>query len=142
MLSIRKFHDFILFLMVFPGLIALYFHSQLWYPTDFLKNRFCCLCTSALFTLQFAYRHSANFVRFLFLSSCDLTILDILDAGCTEVREVLPPQGTREARARIFEPGLTPTEAHIRRIVWDDIVWADSVEQEERTPRHIRFASL
>jgi hypothetical protein len=135
--SIRSWHDFLLFFIVFPALIALYFHSQLWYPTDFLKNRFCCFCTSAFFTVRFAYRHSANFVRYLFSSSCNLTILDILDHAYTEVRQVLPPQGTREVRARIFEPGLTPEECYTRRLVWNG-----STEEEQRASRHIRVVSL
>lgn len=129
--SIRSCHDFLLFLIVFPALIALYFHNQLWYPTDFLRNRFCCFCTP--FTVQFAYRHSTNFVRHLFSSSCNLTILDILDHAYTEVGQVLPPQGTWDVRARIFEPGLNPDECYTRRIIWNG-----STEEEQRASRHIR----
>lgn len=135
---IRKCHDFVLFVIVFPALIALYFHSQLWYPTDFLRSRFCCMCTATIFTLQFAYQQSAKFVRFLFSRNCDLTILDILDDAYTEVRQVLPPQGTREVRALIFETGLTSHEALTRRLFWV----SSTEEGQRRASQHIRCMSL
>lgn len=108
---IRKCHDLILFLIVSPAVIALYFHSQLWYPTDHLKNRFCALCVAAIFTIYFTYRLYFSFFKCIFSSDCAQTILDVVDDGCAEVRDVLPRKGTRAARARIFEPGRPVSRA-------------------------------
>ena len=75
---------------------------------------------ATLFTALFAYSLSRNFIRCLLSSDCDQSILDIIDDGWAEVTLVIPVQGTRAARARMFEPGADYPQMSPRQLVYRD----------------------
>ena len=132
---LRKCHDFILFGVVFPAFLALYFHSRLWFPTDRLRNRFCALCVASFFTALFAYRKSRDLYRSISSTDNDRSILDIIDDGWAEVKQVFPPRGTRTARARMFEPGREPPHLSPRQIVYQDETIVDVLEPSLANPK-------